>query len=355
MSAFALFPSLRRASVATLLTLASFSALVACNKTNENPIEAPATPAEVAAATPEAAKPTVDTTGATEADCDAYAKTLCEVAGGPGATCESITTTLKILPPAACKAGMGDIEYSKTKLAEVGKVCNELMDRLCKDLGESTETCKMVRTKTPEFGAARCTKMLGEYDQVLGQLKQMEDANKPIAPEVFAQTLRAGAGEFGKADSKVVIVEFSDFQCPYCVRAADATKELKKKYADKIRLVFRQFPLSFHQNAHLAAQASLEALAQGKFWEMHDKMFANQKELERPALDKYAQEIGLDMKKFKAALDSGTHKAAVDADMELGQKVGVQGTPSMFINGEKVADPSNAAALGQKIDELLAR
>ena len=354
MIAFAQFLPAPRARVATLLALAVLGSVAACGKTNENPIEAPAAPAPVAAATPEAGKPTVDTSGATAADCEAYTKSLCDAAGA-GATCESITTTLKILPPAACKVGMTDLEYSKKQLAEVNKSCNDLMDRLCKDLGEGTETCKMVRTKTPEFGSARCTKMLGEYDQVLAQLKQMEDANKPIAPEVFAQTLKPGAGEFGKADAKVIIVEFSDFQCPYCVRAADATKILKGKYADRVRIVFRQFPLSFHQNAHLAAQASLEALAQGKFWEMHDKMFANQRELERPALEKYAQEIGLDMKKFKTALDAGTHKAAVDADMELGQKVGVQGTPTMFINGEKVPDPSNADAVGQKIEELLAK
>ncbi len=317
-----------------------------------DPAAAAADPAAAAAAA--AAAPAAAGDG-TVADCEAYTTSLCEVAGAETGTCESIKSVIKLLPPRACKAGMTDIAYSKELIAAATKQCDELMERLCKDLGEETESCKMVRTKTPSFGAERCAKMLGDYPQVLAQLKQMENANKPIAPETFAAVTAPGAGEFGPADSKVTIVEFSDFQCPYCVRAATATKALKAKYGSKIRLIFRQYPLDFHKNAHLAAQAALEGLAQGKFWEMHDAMFENQKALERADLEKYAEAAGLDMKKFKAALDNGTHKAAVDADMKLGGTVGVQGTPTMFLNGAKVADASNPDAIGAQIDALLAQ
>lgn len=340
---------LRAARIAS--TLVAFALAATSCKGETASTAAPADPAAVTAA-PAAAAPAA-AEGSPE-DCDAYAKSLCSMAGDQTGTCASINSVLKLLSPRACKAGLSDVEYSRSRIADSNKSCTELMTRLCKELGEETETCKMVRTKTPEFGAERCTKMLGDFDTVLGQLKQMEQSNKPLAPEALAAVTKAGAGEFGPADAKVTIVEFSDFQCPYCVRAAEATKKLKAKYGDKIRLIFRQYPLDFHKEAHLAAQAVLEARAQDKFWEMHDKLFENQKALGRADLETYAKDLGLDMAKFKAALDGGTHKATVDEDIKLGQSVGVQGTPTMLLNGAKVADPSNADAIGQQIEAALA-
>ena len=144
-------------------------------------------------------------------------------------------------------------------------------------------------------------------------------------------------GEFkGAADALVNIVEFSDFQCPFCSRVNPQIERVMKDYAGKVRLYFKHYPLSFHQDAPLASQAALAAGAQGKFWEMHDKLFANQQALKRPDLDRYAQELGLDMGKFKQALDAQTYKARVDADFALGNSVGVNGTPAFFINGRSV-------------------
>ena len=120
-----------------------------------------------------------------------------------------------------------------------------------------------------------------------------------------------------------------------------------------MRVIFRHFPLSFHKDAHLTAQASLAAKDQGKFWEFHDLVFKNQQALTRPDLEKYAQEAGLDMAKFKAALDSGKYKAAVDADMALGGQVYVQGTPTMFINGERVPNPTAFEAFKPMVDSRL--
>ncbi len=315
-------------------------------------------PAPAAKAAPVAAAPVVAAAapgaGATEADCTSLAGHICTSAGPTSAACTSMQTAAKLLTPAACKVALGDLEYSTKQLTNLNKSCDELVKKLCADLGPTTPTCKMVTEKTPSFGGDRCTKMLGEYAKVLGQLKQMEDANKPLGADKIAAIAAPGGSEFGPKDAKVTIVEFSDFQCPYCTRAADATKQLKKKYGDKVRFIFRQFPLGFHKNAHLAAQASLAANAQGKFWEYHDTLFANQKALLRPDLEKYAKTLGLDMVKFKKALDEGTYKAAVDADMKLGQSVGVQGTPTLMINGEKGANAADADAIGKRIDELLA-
>ena len=101
------------------------------------------------------------------------------------------------------------------------------------------------------------------------------------------------------------MVACSDFQCPFCSpRGARRCKQIEDEYKGKVRIAFKQFPLPFHDKAHLAAEAALAANEQGKFWQMHDKLFANQQALDRPSLEKYAQELGLDMGKFKAALDS---------------------------------------------------
>ncbi|MCB9785293.1 MAG: DsbA family protein [Deltaproteobacteria bacterium] len=235
------------------------------------------------------------------------------------------------------------------------KPCVDLVDKLCKDLGEDTKTCAMVRSRTGQFPVAQCQSMMGDYDKVIGELRAMEARNKPLAAEMVTKQQGTDAPSFGPADAKVTIVEYSDFQCPYCSKAAETAHKIKEKYGDKVRFVFRQFPLSFHQNAMPAAQAALAAAEQGKFWEMHDKMFANQNALGREDLEKYAQEIGLDMSKFKAALDNSTFKEKVDSDQKLGESVGVQGTPSMFIGAERIENPIDFDAVSAQIDAALAK
>ena len=134
-------------------------------------------------------------------------------------------------------------------------------------------------------------------------------------------------------------------------------KEVQKHYGDdKASIIFKHFPLSFHKDAQLASEATMAADAQGKFWEMHDKIFANQKKIKRPDLDGYAKEIGLDMGKFKAALDNGEFTARVKADMGEGQKAGVRGTPSIFVNGRKYQGQRDAKAMIAIIDkEILSK
>src|SRR6185369_13711414 len=155
-------------------------------------------------------------------------------------------------------------------------------------------------------------------------------ANKPLAPELQASIAKGNAGAFGPADAKVTVVEFSDFQCPYCSRAATAVDQVKEKYGTRVRFVFRQFPLPMHENARGAAEAALAANAQGKFWQFHDKAFQNQGKLTRDGLEGIAKDAGLDVPAFKKALDSKTFAADVDADVKLGESVAVNGTPTMF-------------------------
>ncbi len=137
----------------------------------------------------------------------------------------------------------------------------------------------------------------------------------------------------GPQNAPVTVVEFSDFQCPFCGKAHDTVEQVMQAYAGKVRLVFRQFPLEMHQHAKKAAEASLCANEQGKFWEYHDVLFKNQQTLDAPQLKDHANEIGLEQSKFASCLDSGKFSKAVQDDMSAGQQVGVSGTPAFFING----------------------
>jgi protein-disulfide isomerase len=153
--------------------------------------------------------------------------------------------------------------------------------------------------------------------------------------------------------AKVTIVEFSDFQCPFCGRVEPTIDQVMKEYSKDVRLAFKQLPLPMHNNAHAAAEAALAAKAQGKFWEMHEVMFKNQQALDRPALEKYAQQIGLNVDKFKADLDSGKWKQKVDAELAEGNKIGARGTPSFFINGKPFIGAQPFEAFKGKIDEAI--
>jgi protein-disulfide isomerase len=288
--------------------------------------------------------------------CADYAKKVCDEAGAESGTCTSVKTATDLMPPAACAAAAKDFAFTKGKLANVRKACDELTTKLCNEIGNETETCTMVKTQTKTFPPERCSMMMEHYAEVVGDLKKREARNQPLPEDKVALISKSDAPSFGPEGAPVTIVEFSDFQCPFCSRAANVAQKLKEQYKDKgVRFVFRQFPLSFHKDAHLASQAALAAHAQGKFWEFHDKLFADQSKLERPALEATAKEVGLNVAEFKKALDDKTFAAAVDADMKLGEQVNVDGTPTMFLNGKRIQDPTDLAAISKAIDEALAK
>jgi protein-disulfide isomerase len=175
----------------------------------------------------------------------------------------------------------------------------------------------------------------------------------PAAPEGKQNIKLGDAPVKGPSGAKVTVVLFSDFQCPFCSRAVPVLKEIEDGYKGKVKIAFKQLPLPFHDKAHLAAQAALAANEQGKFWPYHDKLFANQQALDRPSLEKYAEELGLNMGKFKAALDSGKFKDKVDADAKEAASVGATGTPTFFINGTKVVGAQPFDAFKKVIDTEL--
>lgn len=147
----------------------------------------------------------------------------------------------------------------------------------------------------------------------------------------------AGRPMLGEANAKVTIVAFSDFECPYCSQAAPKMHEIAKAYPKDVKLYFLHFPLSFHKAAMPAAVAAQCANQQNKFWEMHDKLFANQSGLNDELFKSTAKEIGLDEAKFTACLADAASKDFVNKDMEQGNAAGVEGTPSVFINGKHFA------------------
>jgi len=160
----------------------------------------------------------------------------------------------------------------------------------------------------------------------------------------------------GPATAPVTIVMFTDFQCPYCARVRTTLDQVQERYGDKVRLVVRHFPLAqIHPQAQKAAEASLCANDQGKFWPLYDAMFTNPKALAVDALKAKATELGLDAAAFATCLDGGKHAGAVQADMKDGMAAGVTGTPAMFINGRFISGSVPLDQVTSVIDDELRR
>ncbi len=160
----------------------------------------------------------------------------------------------------------------------------------------------------------------------------------------------------GPASAVVTIVEYSDFQCPFCQRVAPTLKQVRQKYGDRVRIVWKDFPLTaIHPQAFKAAEAGNCAREQGKFWEYHDRLFANQQALQTEFLKKYAADAGLDAAKFNACLDTAKYSERVQEHMGIGTGLGVQSTPAIFINGRMVAGAQPYEAFASIIDEELDR
>jgi protein-disulfide isomerase len=163
------------------------------------------------------------------------------------------------------------------------------------------------------------------------------------------------APTMGADNAQITIVEFSDFQCPFCSRVVPTMKQLLKDYKGKIRIAFRHQPLSFHKNAMSAAKASLAAHEQGKFWEMHDIIFENQKNLTDENLKVLAKKIGLNVSKFEKSWKSTKFDAQIQEDMKFARANGATGTPAFFVNGVYVKGARPLPYFKQLIDKLLAK
>lgn len=176
---------------------------------------------------------------------------------------------------------------------------------------------------------------------IAGTLQEHPTPQKSITGNVVAEQKRTilpitDDPSKGSPKAPVMIIEFSDFQCPFCARFKTQTlSQIEEKYikTGKVAFVYKDFPLEFHENAMKAAEAAACAHEQGNFWEYHDLLFAYQQQMGDASLKQYAKELSLDTKKFVSCLDSGKMRVEIQQDMQEGAAAGVRGTPAFFVNG----------------------
>lgn len=191
--------------------------------------------------------------------------------------------------------------------------------------------------------------LVEELQRKSGSVKVMLD------PPRYAVALAQDDPVRGNPAAGVTIIEFSDFQCPFCARVNPTLAKIRETYGDKVKLIFKDFPLPNHPQAPKAAEAAHCAAEQGKYWEMHDVMFANQRALDVPALKQSAAGLGLDTAKFNRCLDSGQYASKVAAGASQGDKLGVNSTPTLYINGRPVIGAQPFEVFKAAIDEELAK
>lgn len=246
-----------------------------------------------------------------------------------GLSAQQKTTVLKILRDEPCSCGCN------MKLAEC-----RMADPQCQySTGMAKIIIESVKAgKTPEqaLEAARTSKW--------GPSKTLDDPVKiPVS----------GAPVTGPANAPLTIVEFSDFQCPYCAAAVPQIRALLKAYPEQVKLIFKEYPLEEHPQADLAATAAVAAQKQGKFWPMHDILFEHSNDLSRKAILGYAKQIGLDTDKLENDMDTTEVRETVERDVEDGNDANVMGTPTIFLNGQRYNGAITVDALKPLIDEEL--
>lgn len=225
------------------------------------------------------------------------------------------------------------------------------------------------------FYTANQDQMVESKERVAGEIRQfLADQARQAATRDFLATLEqrypvtrqldpprvamesSGSAARGPADARVTIVEFSDFECPYCRRMVAPLRDLQAKFPRDVRLVYRHFPLrDAHPNAALAAEATECARDQGRFWEAHDALFAVNGRLQPAAIRKLGQELKLDARRFEQCLDSGRHAGRVRDDLAAAEAAGVNGTPAFFINGRFVSGAVPLDKLVAIVEDELAR
>jgi protein-disulfide isomerase len=231
--------------------------------------------------------------------------------------------------------------------AEVQKIYDDNKQQL------GTQTLEQTKPRIVEY--LKQQKQEARRTEFVNELKAKHKTTIALKPPLIDVATAGRPERGGGAKAPVTIIEFSDYQCPFCKRAEDVVDQVMKTYGDKVRLVFRDYPLPFHPNARPAAEAANCANAQGKFWPYHQKLFANQSALAADNLKTYAKDLGLDGAKFEQCLaDDKSIKTAIDKDVSDGEKVGVNGTPAFFINGRMLSGAQPFEKFKEIIDDELA-
>lgn len=262
----------------------------------------------------------------------------------------------KIMDSDPRKKGLSNDEYLEKFIVSKIKVSDKEMndfikernipkDQLTPELKERINNFILMQKKSEAV-----EKWLGEYSKKNPIEIFVEKPKRPT----FNVDLK-NSPILGQESAPVTIVEFSDFQCPYCAKASEIIHEVKKKYGNKVKVVFKQYPLPFHKDAKKAAVASLCANEQGgdKFWKLHDLMFKDQANLAINGLKEMAKKVGVKQSEFEACLDSDKYLAQVEEEIGQGQDIGVKSTPTFFVNGMLVSGAQPIEVFSEIIDSEL--
>jgi protein-disulfide isomerase len=257
----------------------------------------------------------------------------------------------------------------KEKLSVADYLKREVDDKVSATVNDAVAK-KFYEAKKDKIAALKKVPYAQIKDRLIAALRQHEDETrreellaqlrKQAGIKILLQPPRiqlaiAGRPSLGPKDAPVTVVEFGDFQCPFCKRAEGTLKAMREKYGDKVRLVFMDFPLSFHNHAMQAANAARCAQEQNKFWPYHDALFADQSKLAPADLKATAKKLGLNTKEFDACFDKGKYNAAISKDVAEGRKLEVSGTPTFFIDGRQLVGAQPLPKFEEIIDEDLAQ
>jgi protein-disulfide isomerase len=257
-----------------------------------------------------------------------------------------------LLEQAAKKEKLTVPEYLKKEISDKAPQVSEADARKYYDQRKGPGTPPFDQIKTRLMAALQNQSDQEQREKVLVSLRK-ETPTKILITAPRVEVASAGHPSLGSAAAPITIVEFSDFQCPFCKRVQPALKEVREKYGDKVRFVYMDFPLPMHNHALDAAKAGRCAAEQGKFWPYHDAMFADQSRESPADLKATAKNLGLDSTKFDICFDQAKYEAGVRADMEQGKQLGIDGTPAFFINGRMLVGAQPAEKFNRMIDEEL--
>src|SRR5579875_1694236 len=258
-----------------------------------------------------------------------------------------------LIEQAAKKAGMSSDAYLKKEVDDKAPAPTEKEMKDFYDQNSARIRQPYDKIKNLLGPYMRRQKVNAARSELIARLRREAGVKVMLkAPRVDVST-RYSAGSVGPSNAPVTIVEFSDYQCPYCQRAESTVKEVLKKYGDKVRLVYMDFPLPFHQNALKAAQAARCAGDQGKYWQFHDALFADQSKLDQAGLKATAGKLKLNTKKFDECIAGNLHLDQINKSREEGSAIGVDGTPTFIIDGRLISGAQPASEFESIIDEEL--
>ncbi len=250
-------------------------------------------------------------------------------------TAERIAIEL-LVEARAKKDGLSEDQWVEARLeaglpkpsdADLRALFEKVRERLAPDARFEDVKGKLTEAMLRDARAKRARVLFDELKKEAGYSLLLE------APAQARKTVIGSGPSRGESTAKVTIVEFADFQCPYCGQASEVVEKLMAAYPGQVRVVYRHFPLSFHKNAPKAAEAAMCANQQGQFWQYHDSLYAHQGSLQLDDLKGQAMALGLDFKRFEKCLDGDEMKASVDTDQREGERLGVSATPAFFVNG----------------------